>query len=120
MSVCKRILAGLTLLLSAAGLLLSVAGGVGVWVVKGPVRDKATWVFERVEAALGVADGGLDHVKTSLARAAARLGDVREEQRQLTREPRKADAARRFLARTVQQRVAPELGDAHEKLHTVA
>ena len=120
MRLCKRTLAGLTLLLSAAGLLLSLAGGVGVWIVKGPVRDKATWAFGRIDAALDMADQGLDHVKTSLARAAERLDKVREEQRQLTRQPQKADTARRFLARTVQQRVAPEIGNAHEKLHTVA
>jgi hypothetical protein len=120
MKVCKRILAGLTLLLGAAGLLLSLAGGVGVWIVKGPATAKATRVFGRIEAALDVADQGLDHVKTSLARAAERLDSVQEEQRKLAREPPKFNAARRLLARTVQQRIAPELGDAHETLHTVA
>ena len=35
MNVCKRILAGLTLLLSAAMLFLSLAGGVGVWIARG-------------------------------------------------------------------------------------
>jgi hypothetical protein len=120
MQLCKRVLAALTLLLSAAGLLLSLAGGVGVWVVKGRVTAKAEWVFGRVESALDVADQGLDHVNTSLARAAERLDSAREEQRQLAGEPQRAAAARRFLARTVQQTVAPELGDAHEKLHAVA
>jgi hypothetical protein len=120
MNVCKRILAGLTLLLSAAGLLLSLAGGVGVWLVKGPATAEATRIFERIEAALNVADQGLDHVKTSLARAAERLDNARAEQRQLTRESGKMDAARRFLARAAQQRIAPEIEDAHEHLHTVA
>jgi len=36
MKVCKRILAGRTLLLGTVMLLLSLAGGVGVWVVKEP------------------------------------------------------------------------------------
>jgi hypothetical protein len=60
MNVCKRILAGLTLLVSAAMLLLGLAGGVGVWIVKGPVTDKATPVFERIDAALDVAERSLD------------------------------------------------------------
>ena len=120
MRVCRRALAGLALLLGAVGLLLSLAGGVGVWVIRPTVSTKATLVFGRVEAALDVADQGLAHVKTSLARAAERLDKVREEQRQLAREPQRGDATRRFLARTVQQRVAPEIGNAHEKLHTVA
>jgi hypothetical protein len=120
MRVCKRVLAGLVLLLSTAGLLLSVAGGVGVWIVKGPVTDRATRVFGRVEAALDVVEQGLDHAQASLARAAERLDGVKQEQRKLAREPRRNSALGRLLARTVQQRVAPELGDAHETLHTVA
>ena len=120
MKACKRILAGVVLLLSAAGLLLSLAGGIGVWIVKGPATAKATRVFERIEAALDIAGKGLDQSKTSLARAAERLDSAREEQRKLAQEPRPNSALRRVLARTVQQRVAPEIGNAHEKLHTVA
>jgi len=120
MQVWTRILAGVTFLLSAAGLLLSLGGGVGVWIVKGPVTARATRVFERIEAALDIADQGLGHVATSLARATDRLDNAREEQRKLSQEPRRREAARRFLARTVQQRVAPEIGDAHEQLHVVA
>jgi hypothetical protein len=118
--VCKRILSGLLLLLTAAVLLLSLAGGVGVWVVRGRVAAKAAWVFERVDSTLDVAEQGLGQVKTSLARAAERLDKAREEQRELARQPQRPAAARRFLARTVQQQVAPELDNAHEKLHTVA
>jgi hypothetical protein len=119
MKVCNRILAGLTLLISATLLLLSLAVGIGVWLIKEPVTAKATHVFERIEAALDVADQGLDHVKTSLARATECLDSVRDDQKQLAGEPRKADIARRLLVRIVQQRLAPALGDAHEKLHTV-
>jgi hypothetical protein len=120
MRVCTRILAGLTLLLGAVGLLLGLAGGGGVWIVKGPVTARATRVFERIEAALDVADQGLAQAETSLARAAERLDGAREEQRKLAREPQGSSALRRTLARTVQRTVAPELGDAHQKLHTVA
>jgi hypothetical protein len=120
MNVCKRALAGLTLLLSAVGLLLSLAAGVGVWVVKGPVEAKATRAFERIDGALTVADQSLEQVKSSLARAAERLDGVREEQRKLAQGPRTSNPLRRIVARTVQQQVAPEIGAAHEKLHTVA
>ena len=120
MNACQRALAGLTLLLSVAGLLLSLAAGVGVWLVKGPVTAKATWAFERIDAALGVADQSLEQVKTSLARAAQRLDGVREEQRQLAQGARTSNPLRRRLVRTVQQNIVPEVGNAHEKLHTVA
>jgi hypothetical protein len=118
--IFKRILAGLTLLLGAAMLLLSLAGGIGVWIVKGPATAKATRIFERIEAALDAADQGLDHAETSVARAAERLDSAREEQRRLAQEPQRNNALRRLLARKVQQTIAPQLGDAHEKLHTVA
>jgi hypothetical protein len=120
MRLCKRILAGLVFLLATVGLLLSVAGGVGVWVIKGPVTERATHVFEHVEAALDVAEQGLDHAQTSLSRATERLNGVKQEQRKLAQAPRRDSLLGRTLARTVQQRVAPDLNDAHETLHTVA
>ncbi len=120
MNVCKRALAGLTALVSAVGLILSLAGGIAVWAVRGPATARATQVFERVDAAHTVAEQSLDQVKTSLARAAKRLDGVREEQRKLAQGPRTANPVRRLLARTVQQQIAPDVGMAHEKLHTVA
>ena len=77
-------------------------------------------MFERIEAALDIADRGLTHVDNRLGIAAERLDSARHEQRQISQEPRRGEAGRRFLARTIQQRVAPEIGDAHEQLHTVA
>jgi hypothetical protein len=120
MKFCIRLVAGLVFLVSLVGLLLSAAGGVGVWVVKGPATDRAVRIFGRVGSALDVADDGLDHVQASLARAAERLDEVRQEQRKLAREAPRNGVLGRTLARTVQQRVAPELGDAHKTLTTVA
>jgi hypothetical protein len=116
----RRMLAGLTLLLSTMMLLLSLGGGVGVWRVKEPVTDKATRVFGRLEAALDLAEQNLAQVKTSLTRAPERLDSAREEQGKLAQEPQRSSALGRTLARTVQRSVAPELGNAHEKLHAVA
>jgi hypothetical protein len=120
MNLLKSILAALTVLLSVGMLLLSLAAGIGVWIVKQPATDKATRVFGRIEAALDIAQQNLDQVKASLARAAERLDGAREEQQKLAQMPRGNNVLRRTLARTVQRQLAPELGDAHEKLHTVA
>jgi hypothetical protein len=117
MRVVARILAALALLLSTAVLLLALAGGVGVWLVKGPATEKATWIFERVEAKLEFAEQGLGAVKKSLDRAAERLNTVREGQRTIPRASN--DWLRQSLASAVQRMMAPEL-DAHEKLHKVA
>jgi hypothetical protein len=119
MIIWRRILAALTLLLSSAMLLISLVGGVGVWIVKSPVATKATRVFERIDAALDVAEQNLDQVKSSLARAAERLDNAREEQRNLAQAPANS-TLRRTLVRTVQRGIAPELGNAQDKLHTIA
>jgi hypothetical protein len=92
----------------------------GVWIVKGPVKAKATHVFERIEVALDAAEQGLGQVKESLARAAKRLDETRAEQRKLAQEPVKRSALTRMLARTVQQKVMPDVGAAQQKLHKVA
>jgi hypothetical protein len=120
MSVLRRILVGLVYLLALAVLLLSVVAGVSVWIVKEPVRSRAHWVFGRIDAALDVAEQGLDHAETSLTRATERLETVKQEQRKLAQEPRRNSTVGRLLARTIQQQVAPELSDAHETLHAVA
>jgi hypothetical protein len=120
MNFARRMVAGLILVLATAMLLISLAGGIGVWIIKQPVTEKVNRVVERVEAALEVAEGSLEQVKASLTRAQERLDSAREDQRKLAQEPQPGGALRRKLARTVQQRLAPELDDAHERLHTVA
>jgi chromosome segregation ATPase len=120
MSVCKRILGILALLLGAAGVLLSLAVGVGVWVVKEPVTARAQHISERVDAALDLAEQKLEHAQRSLTRAAERLENVKEERKQLPKESQRWDFARRAAARTVQRTLAPELSDAHKNLHEVA
>ena len=120
MKTWRRILAVIALILSTVGLLLSLLAGAGVWIVERPARVKAANVFGRIETALVVADQNLTQLKASLARATERLEQVGQEQRKLAQAPRRADPTRRFLARTVKQRIAPEFTDAREKLHTVA
>jgi hypothetical protein len=120
MKACKRLLAGLTLLLATAGLLLFLAGGVGIWLVKEPVTEKATHVFARIEDALEVADQSLENAKMSLTRAAGRLDTVRKEQRELTQAAARNRGLGTRLAQMVQRSVAPELGNAYQTLHKVA
>jgi hypothetical protein len=118
--LARRILAGLTLVLAAAMLLLSLAGAVGVWVVKGPVTARATHVFARIDAGLDVAEQNLGPAAASLARAQEHLNEAREEQRKIAQEPQRPSALRRLVAQRVEQTVSPQAGDAREKVQTVA
>ena len=120
MSVGKRLVAGLVMLLCVAGLLLSLGMGVGVWLVKAPLTARVTRIFERLDSGLDIVNQCLEHARTSLDRAAERLEAVKQEQRQLAQEPQRGMATRRIMARTIQQSIAPEFDNAHESLHTVA
>ena len=120
MKLFRRIVAGLAFLAAAVVLLVSLAGAVGVWIVTGPAVDRATRVFGRLDAALDLTDRGLDHIETSLDGAAERLQNAREEQRRIAQDPQRNSGRGRLLARTVQQTIAPQFGDAHETLQRVA
>jgi hypothetical protein len=116
--VCKRILGVLTLLVSTVVLLFSLAGGLGVWVIRGPVTLRTKHIFGRAEAALDVVDEGLERARESLARATERLDAARQDQKNLDKQP--PNARRKALAASVKRGLAPELEDAHLKLSTVA
>jgi hypothetical protein len=120
MTGLKRTLAGLMFLLAAIGLIATTAAGIGVWVAKPPVTNRATHLYARIEASIDVADQGLEQVQRSLTLALERLGSARDEQRRAAQQPSQAGGIRRTLARTVQRTLAPEIGDAQGKLHTVA
>jgi hypothetical protein len=111
MQVWRRLLAGFPIALAVVVLRLSLGAGIEVWVAEGPVSARARDVFGRVQVALDAAEQGLDQADASLTRAAERLNRTREEQQGLAREPARGNAARRFLARTVPQQIAPELGN---------
>jgi len=118
MIVWKRLAAAFILLLGIAGLLLSIAGGVGVWIIKGPVTERMTHVFDRLDVALKAADEALGQVKTSLTNAAKRLEEVKVEQQKLAEQPQKDSALGRLLARKL-QKIAPDIGGARDKLQTI-
>jgi hypothetical protein len=120
MDACRRILGAIGCLLAVTGLLLSLAAGVGVWVLREPVTARTTQIFGRIDVGLDLAEKGLEHARQSLTQAGARLEDVKQERMQPTRQPRKGDTSRKFLARTVQKKVGPELDDARQKLQAVA
>ncbi len=120
MNIFKRILAGLGLLLGTVGLLLSLAGGIGVWIVKESVTTKATYAFQRIDSKLDIAEKGLEQVQTSLTRAQERMETAREEQRNLAQRPRSSFDLRRPLLNMVQRSIAPDLDNAHATFHKVA
>lgn len=120
MKFCKRIVALLVLLLGVAFFALCLGVAIGVWVILGPVTERATTLFERIESALKLADQSLTQVSTSLGQSMERLNDARVEQKKLAQAPPKTGVLRRMLVRTVQQNLGPEFANAQKKLQAVA
>lgn len=120
MFLCKRIIAALTLLLSLAGLLISLVIGIGIWFVADVATARVNQIFVRIESGLDAADNGLRQVRASLLAATEHLDSVRQDQKKISEQPQKKNVMRKAMARSVQQNLAPKIGDAHEKLRTVA
>jgi len=83
------------------------------------VTAKVNRVFGKIESSLDLVVENLDQVEATLVRATNRLGPAREEQRRLSQQ-RETAPRRRALARTVQDTIAPQFKNAHEKLQAVA
>lgn len=115
----KRLFATLVFLVALVVLLLSLAGAVGIWIVKPPVTASASRVFTRVDNALGIADDGLVQVQATLAQASQRLVEAHQQQQKLSQQPQN-NVLGRVLAQTVQQTIAPGVTDANQQLYTVA
>jgi hypothetical protein len=117
---CKRILRFLVLLVSTSVLLLSLVGGIGVWVIREPTMVKASAIFGRVEAALDVVDEGLGGARNSLARAIERSETAHQEQRNLNQHPQPKNGKRKALALAVKRSLPQAVEDSRRKLNTVA
>jgi len=116
MTLLGRALVALVFVVAVAALLLSLAAGVGVWVVKRPATDFATRKFDKAESALDKADRGLALVRSSLANADERLAEVRRQQQAAPRD----NTARRLMAEMVQRAIAPQLGEAQVASNAIA
>jgi len=120
MAAARSFLAGLALIVSAIVLLLSLAVGVGVWIIKQPVTDRTTLVFQKIDASLEIARQGLQETRVSLDRASQRLESVAAQQRAEASQPQRSLSVSRTLARSVQRQFTPDLQATQDKLQTVA
>ena len=83
LDITKRILVGVLMFLAVVGLIVDVAGLVGVWVVRGPAYNDVTDVTARLTHALGTVDNGLTRVNTQVQDAQQALTRVNNEAAQL-------------------------------------
>lgn len=115
-----RFFAGLGVLVSLLFALALLGCVAGIWMYKGQVTAKANHKFETMTRLLDQAVDALERTETSLRRATERLSAARAEQQRLAAEPLRGAGARRMLARTLHQQIAPEVTDAQAALRKIA
>lgn len=84
LDLTKRILVGILMVLAAVGLIVNMAGLVGVWIAHGPARSDVTNVAGRMTHALGTVDNGLTRVNTLVQDAQTTVTQVNNEAAQLS------------------------------------
>jgi hypothetical protein len=116
MTILKRTVALILMVLSAAGVVLGIAGVVGVWVVRPPLTERTDHAFGRVETALDQTGDTLRALDLLLKRAAENLKEVRETAPRPGGNVANADTLRQKAARQVTESLIPGLGDVRPKL----
>jgi hypothetical protein len=110
----KRILGVIFLLLGTVGFLACVAGVVGVWKVRDPLRERLAQVVAQVEEVLGRAKVDLGAVHTALARSQTDLRELKNAP------PAEQDRSRKLLAQGLARKLGPGTGDLRASLTRVA
>jgi len=119
MTLLKRTLALVLVLLGIVGLVGSLGALTALWVYKGPLEKRALTVLDRLEGALGRARKGLDVVRETTARAREDLNEFKKSSAPATGDREKTSLTMKTLARTVKQQLTPQVSDVHATLSGV-
>src|SRR5439155_5676468 len=101
------------------GMILCAAGIVGIWIVRPPLRERLTRVFDRVDGLLDTARRDLVVVQVAVNRSRQELAAFRQAPREGAAAS-KRQGLRKNLSRTVARELAPRSGDLRATLGRVA
>ncbi len=118
MRLLRRALAAGVLLLSSAGVVLCVAGVIGVWWVRADVMDAVEKIDARLAQGVQRASAVNTGVRRALDQARADVGRVRSEAVNLG--PGKNGLAAAAVRKLVREQVGPHVGDVGGRLVTGA
>jgi uncharacterized membrane protein len=116
LDITKRVLVGVVIVLAVLGLIVNVAGLIGVWTAYGPARSAVTDVSTTMTQALQVADKGLVRVNGYAQGARQTLTQVNNEATQLGDHLQTSSP----LITTLSKRVDNELAPRIENVRTTA
>jgi len=117
MTLLRRTLALVLLLLGIVGLIGSLGALTALWVYKGPLEKRAIAVLDRLEGALGRARKGLDVVRETTAQAQKDLNEFNRTSAPATGDRQKNSM--KALAGRVKQQLPPQVSDVHATLSGV-
>ena len=123
MGILRRSLGVGTLLLSVLGLILCLAGIVGIWIVKSRVEAVGEAVLGAAEDSLAFVDDKLDRVKQILNKSQQPVGLLSRAAERLQRKEPEAKKEVTSLLQTLDEKVFQELKSAQSWLdsaHAVA
>ena len=111
------------MLLAAAGLMLCLAGIVGVWVAKGHVDAIGEKLFEAADDSLAFMDKKLDRVETAFGNVHRRIGKLSTAVDRFPQNQSEAETESKSLLKTLDEEVFEQLKSAQtwlDSAHAVA
>jgi hypothetical protein len=114
LNIILRILVGVLMVLAVVGLLVNVAGIVGVWAVHGPASSTVTDVAATMTHAIGSADNGLTRVNDQVQKARQALTQVNAEAANLGNRIQASSPVITRLSQLVDSNLAPRVDNANK------
>jgi len=111
----KQFLAVIFILISLVMLVGCVAGVVGIWIVKQPMRDRTARALDSAERALNISVDALGQVHSNLAQAREDLKTAK----QTVNAPQDMGFFNRIVAQTAVQRLGPNVQKANVAIDNV-
>jgi len=105
----KRILASFVMIASALGLVLCLAGVIGVWLVNGPLTDSLTGLLDSAESVLIFSQTQLDEMDSSLAEIQSILAGVEQAANQAGEQLEEVSLTHRLLSNLIGVELAPKI-----------
>jgi hypothetical protein len=120
MRLVRRFIGVVVLLLSAAGVLCSVAGAIGVWFCCQHTAQRVQEVASRLDVGLERAVVASQNAQSAVEKARAEVARVGKESTDLGGGAEKSRGASRALRTLIQQHVGPNLNDLSGRLATLS
>lgn len=119
MNTTKRILASFVMIASVLGLILCLAGVIGVWLVNGPLTDSLTGLLDSAETVLVFSQTQLDEMDSNLAEIQGILVGVEQAANQAGEQLEESNLTYRLLSNLIGVELAPKIESTAGVIKTI-